>query len=96
MDRIVNSLIIFKTFLIQQVGMCNGGLETGQIDHILPIYSTIGVNETKLPHINYIKLYSFLNVSVCSTIYTYHFNRVMNAVPVMWWRQNILPIIQFV
>ena len=34
MDRILNSLIIIKTFLIQQAGMCNGGLETGQIDHI--------------------------------------------------------------
>ena len=30
-----------------------------------------------------------------STIYTYTFNRMMNAVPVMWWRQNIWPIIQF-
>ena len=27
-----------KTFLIQQAGMCNGCLETGQIDHILPIW----------------------------------------------------------
>ena len=27
MDRIVNILIIIKTFLIQQAGMCNGGLE---------------------------------------------------------------------
>ena len=33
MDRIINILII----LIQQAGICNGGLETGQIDHILPI-----------------------------------------------------------
>ena len=33
MDRIVNSLIIIKTFPIQQAGMCNGGSETGQIDH---------------------------------------------------------------
>ena len=45
MDRIVTSLTIIKTFLIQQVRMCNGGLETGQIDHILPICSTIGFNE---------------------------------------------------
>ena len=72
MDRIVNSLIIIKTFLIQkapwQAGMCNRGLETGQIDHISPICSTTGVNETKLAHINYIKLYIFRNVSVTSTI----------------------------
>ena len=47
MDTFVNSLIITKTFLIQQAGMCNGGLAP-QIDHILPICSTIGVNETKL------------------------------------------------
>ena len=52
MDRVVNSLIIITTFIIQQAGMCNGGLETGQIDHILPLCSTIGVNETKLAHIN--------------------------------------------
>ena len=52
MDKVVNSMIIIKTFIIQQAGMCNGGLETGQIDHILPICSTIGVNETKLAHIN--------------------------------------------
>ncbi len=37
MDRIINILIIIKMFLIQQAGICNGGLETGQIDHILPI-----------------------------------------------------------
>ena len=30
MDRIVNSLIIIKTFPIQQAGRCNGGSETGQ------------------------------------------------------------------
>ena len=41
MDRIITSLIIIKTFLIQQAGICNGGLETRQIDHILPICSTI-------------------------------------------------------
>ena len=32
MDGIVNSLIIIKTFPIQQAGTCNGGSETGQID----------------------------------------------------------------
>ena len=37
MDRIVNSLIIIKTFLLQQAGTCNGGSETGQSDHFLPI-----------------------------------------------------------
>ena len=89
MDRIVNSLIIIKTFLIQQAGMCNVVLETGQIDHLLPILSIIGVNKTKLAHLNCIKLYIFLNVSVSSTIETYNFNRVMNAVPVIWWRQTI-------
>ena len=59
MDRIVNSLIIIKTVLIQQAGMCHGGLETCHIDHILPIDSTVGVNGTKLAHINCIKLYIF-------------------------------------
>ena len=47
MDRIVNSLIIIKPFLIQQAGMCDGGLETlfgGHIDYILPMCSTIGVD----------------------------------------------------
>ena len=70
MDRIVNSLIIIQTFLMQQAGMCNGGLETGQIDHILPILSTIGVNKQKLAHLklNCIQLYIFLNVSAFSTI----------------------------
>ena len=57
MDRIVNSLIIIKTFLIQQAGMCNGDLETDQIDHILPILSTMGVNKPKLAHLNCIQLY---------------------------------------
>ena len=38
MDRIVNSLIIIKTFPIQQAGTCNGGSETGHIDHFLPIW----------------------------------------------------------
>ena len=38
MDRIINSLIIIKTFPIQQAGTCNGGSETGQIDHFLPIW----------------------------------------------------------
>ena len=33
-DRIVNSFIIIKIVLIQQARLCNGGLETGQIDHI--------------------------------------------------------------
>ena len=68
MDRIVKSLIIIETFLIQQAGMCNGGLETGQNDHIWPILSTIGVNKPKLAHLNCIQLYIFLNVSVFSTI----------------------------
>ena len=68
MDRNVNSLIIIKTFLIQQAGMCNGSLEKGQIDPILPILSTIGVNKPKLADINCIKLYIFLNVSGFSTI----------------------------
>ena len=34
MDRFVNSLIIIKTFLIQQAAMCNGGLEAPKIDYI--------------------------------------------------------------
>ena len=38
MDRIVNSLIIIKTFPIQQAGTCTSGSETGQIDHFLPIW----------------------------------------------------------
>ena len=37
MDRVVNCLIIIKTFLIQQAGMCNGGLETGQIEIAIPV-----------------------------------------------------------
>ena len=68
MDIIVNSWIIIKTVLIQPPGMCNGGLETGQIDHILPIVSIIGVNKPTLAHLNCIQLYIFLNVSVFSTI----------------------------
>ena len=68
MDRIVNSLIIIKTFPIQQAGTCNGGSETGQIDHFLPIWKAIGVNETKLAHLKCIKLYIFWNVSELSTI----------------------------
>ena len=66
MDIIVNGLIIINNFLIQQAGMCNYGLETRQIDHISKICSTIVVNETKLAHINCIKLYIILfgNVSV--------------------------------
>ena len=36
--------------------MCNGGPQTRQIDHILPIFSTIGVNETQLAHLNCIQL----------------------------------------
>ena len=35
MDRIVNSSIIIKTVPIQQAGTCNGGSETGQIDHTI-------------------------------------------------------------
>ena len=56
-----NSLIIVKTLLIQQAGICNGGLETGQIANILglPICLIIGVNETKLAHLNSIKLNIF-------------------------------------
>ena len=95
MDRIVNVLIIIKTILIQQAGMCNSGLETCQIDHILPICSTIGVNETQLAHLNCIKLYILKRLGVLHYINIFNFNRVMNAVPVMWWRQNGFPIIQF-
>ena len=68
MDRIVNSLIIIKTFFIQEAGMCNGGLETCHIDHVLPILSNIGVNQPKLADLNCIQLYIFLNVSVFATI----------------------------
>ena len=58
MDSIVTNLIIIKTFLIQQAGMCNGGLETGHVDHIiLPVCSTIGINETEWGHLNSLKLY---------------------------------------
>ena len=60
MDIFVNSLIIIKTVLIQQAGMCNGGLEAPQLDHIWPICSTIGVNETKLAHLNCIQLNKLL------------------------------------
>ena len=34
----LNSLIIITTFPIQQAGTCNGGSETGQIDHFLPMW----------------------------------------------------------
>ena len=37
MDRIINSFIIIKTVRIQQAGTCNGGSETGQIEHFLLI-----------------------------------------------------------
>ena len=68
MERIVNSLIIIKTFLIHQTGMCNCGLETGQSDHMLPICSTKGVNETKLAHIKCLKLYNLKRVGVLHNI----------------------------
>ena len=48
MDRIVNGLIIIKTFPIQQVGTCNGGSETGKIDHFLPIWHIASMKQNWL------------------------------------------------
>ena len=53
--------------------MFNGGLDTGQIDHILPICSTIGINETKWAHLNSIKLYS--EMSRCPP----HYKHIMST-----------------